>query len=112
MILPIKKRVDGELLRQRKQTPINKYTARENKNRVDYDYKVGDKVMLLNHTAYKYETRYKVPFVITKCFTDGSAMLQYGSIQITYIIGHIKPYKSDTKVEYFNPKKMDAAVNI
>ena len=50
--------------------------------------------------------------MITNTFTDGTVMLQYGSIQITYIIGRIKPYKSDTKVEYFNPKKMDDAINI
>ena len=26
------------------------------KHIVDYDYKVGDKVILINHTKYKYET--------------------------------------------------------
>ena len=39
-------------------------------------------------------------------------MLQYGAIQITYNIPRIKPYRSDTKVEDFNPKNMDNAVNI
>ena len=34
-------------------------------------------------------------------------MLQCGSIQITYNICRIKSYKSDTKVEYFNPKNME-----
>ena len=34
-------------------------------DRVDYDYKVGDYVMLTNHTEYKYETPNKGPFVIT-----------------------------------------------
>ena len=51
MILPIKNRVDWELIRQRKQTQINIYNARENKRRVDYDYKVGDDVMLIKHTS-------------------------------------------------------------
>ena len=54
MILPIKHRVDWELIRQRKQMQINRYNTQDNKHRVDYDYKVGDKVMLTNHTAYKY----------------------------------------------------------
>ena len=54
---------------------INRDNARENKNRVDYDYKVGDTVMLLNHTAYKYETPYKVPFVITQCFINGGVTI-------------------------------------
>ena len=75
MILLIKHRVDWELIRQRKQTQINKDNNRQNKNRVDYDYKVGDKVMLNSHTAYKYETLYKVLFVMKKCFTNDTVML-------------------------------------
>ena len=51
IILPIKHRVDWEFIHQKKQAKINKDNARENKHRVEYDYKVGDKVMLTNHTA-------------------------------------------------------------
>ena len=51
MILPIKHRVDWELIRQRKKTKINKDNTCENKHRVDYDYKVRDKFMLTNHTS-------------------------------------------------------------
>ena len=40
MIIPIKHRVDWELIRQQKQTQINRDNAHENKHRVDYDYKV------------------------------------------------------------------------
>ena len=46
MILPIKHRVDWELVRQQNKTQINRDNTRENKHRVDYYYKVGDKVML------------------------------------------------------------------
>ena len=58
--------------------------------------------MLTNHTVYKYETPYKGPFVVTQCFTNGMVTLQYGVTQIQYNIHRIKPYKLDTKVEYFN----------
>ena len=51
MILPIKHRVDWELLHQQKQTQINRDNTWENKHRVDCGYKVGDKVMLINHTT-------------------------------------------------------------
>ena len=54
MIIPIKHAVDWELTFQRKQMQINKYNIRENIHRVDHDYNFGDKVMLTNHTAYKY----------------------------------------------------------
>ena len=37
--------------------------------------KVGDNVMLTNHTEYKYETPYRGPFVITQCFTNGMVNL-------------------------------------
>ena len=56
MIIPIKHRVHWELIRQKKQTQINRDNASKNIHRVDYDYKVGDKVILTDHTAYKYET--------------------------------------------------------
>ena len=39
MIIPIKNRVDWELIRQRRQTKTNKDNIRENNNRVDHDYK-------------------------------------------------------------------------
>ena len=48
-ILPIKHRVDWELIRQQKQTQINRDNTRENKHRVDYDYKGGDNVMITKH---------------------------------------------------------------
>ena len=104
--------MDWELIRQKKQTQINKDNTRENKHRVDYDYKVGDKVMLTNHNVYKYETPYKGLFVITQRFTNGTVNLQYGATQIMYNIRRIKPYKSYTKVEDFISINMSDEVNI
>ena len=40
MILLIQHRVDWELIRQQKQTQINRDNARKNKHSVDYNYKV------------------------------------------------------------------------
>ena len=60
--------------------------------------------MLTNYTAYKYETPYKVPFVITQCFTNGTITLQCGATQVKYNMRRIKPYKLDTKVEYYSSK--------
>ena len=51
MIILIKYRVDWELICQIKQTQINRDNIRKNKHRADFDYKVGDKVMITNHTA-------------------------------------------------------------
>ena len=82
MTIPIKHRVDWELIRQKKKTQVNRDNTRENKHRVEYDYKVGDKFMLTNHTTYKYETPYKGPFLITQYFTNGTVNLQCGPTKI------------------------------
>ena len=50
--------------------------------------------------------------MITQCLTNGTLNLKYGAIEISYNIRHIKQYKSDTKVEYFNSINLDDAVNI
>ena len=68
--------------------------------------------MLTNHTAYKYETPYKGPFVITPCFTNGTVMLQYGLTKIGHNIRRIEAYKSVTKVEYFISKNISDDVSI
>ena len=83
--------MDWELIFQQKQTQITRDKTRENIHRVDYDYIVGDKVIITNHTVYKYGTPYNGPFVITQCFTNGTVNLQYGTTKITYNILHIKP---------------------
>ena len=51
MIILIKHRVNWELIRQQKQAQSNRENTRKNKQRVEYDYKVGDKVMLTNNNA-------------------------------------------------------------
>ena len=99
MILRIKYTVDWDLIRQKKQTQTNKDNIRKNRNRVDHDYNDGDKVMLTNHTEYKYETPFKGPFAITLCFTNGMVSLQYGATKNTYNIHRMNSYKSDTNVE-------------
>ena len=67
--------------------------------------------MLNNHAAYKYETTYKVIFVITLCFTNGLVSIQYGTTKSRYNIRWITPYKSDTNVEDMNPENMCDYVN-
>ena len=68
--------------------------------------------MLDNHTAYKYIIRYKGPFVITQCYTNGTVNLKCGALQIKYNIRRIKPYISDTNVEDISLKNMSDDVNI
>ena len=60
--------------------------------------------MINSHAAYKYETPYKGPFVITKCWTNVMVTLQCGAIKVRYNIHHIKTHTSDTNVEDINSK--------
>ena len=68
--------------------------------------------MVTNHTAYKYETPYKGPVVITQCFTNGRVNLRCGAVQMKYNIHRIKPYEYDTKVDDFSSKNMSDDVKI
>ena len=72
-------------MRQRKQTQINKYNIRENHKIVEYDYKVVYKVITYNNYAYKYETSYNRPLVLTRCFTNDMVTLQCGAIKLGII---------------------------
>ena len=112
VILLIKHRLGWELIRQRKHTQNNRDNARENKHRVDYAYKSEIKSCSSTTLHTRYETPYKGPFLIKQFFANGTVLLQCGAIKSTCNIRYIKPYKSDNKVEDFNPKNMDDAVNI
>ena len=112
IIILIKHTVDWELIRQQNQTQIDKDNIREIRSRVDHDYNFLDEVMLNDHAAYKHETPYKGPFVIKKCWTNGTVNIQYSAIKIRHNIRQIKPYKSNTKVGDINPKNMCDDVNI
>ena len=112
MIPLIKHTVDWELIHQKKQIQINKDNIYKNRHIIDHEYKVGDNVMLINLSAYKYGTPYKGPFVITQCFTNVTINLQCVAVNNWYNIHRIKPYKSDTKVECFSSKNMSYDVNI
>ena len=51
MILPIKNKMEWELICQKKQTQINKNNIRENIKWGDHDYKFRDKFILTDNTA-------------------------------------------------------------
>ena len=94
--------MDWELIRQRKRTQINNDNIRENSNRVDHDYIIRDKFMLINNSSYEYETPYKGTFVIMQCLNNGTVKLQCGATKIRYSIHCINPYTYDTNIEDIN----------
>ena len=88
---------------------MNKYMFHEHSKRADHGYqvedkyfKVSDRSILVNNTAFKYEIPYNGPFEITQCWTNGTVALQCGATKIRYNICHIKSHTSDTNVEDIN----------
>ena len=58
---------------------MNKYNTHKNKEILEYNYNVGEKVMRNNKSAYKYETPYNGSFDITQCWSNGTVILQMGA---------------------------------
>ena len=49
---------------------INRDNTRENKNRVEYDYKVGDKFMLTKHRVITNGAVYEVSYLYAVCLVS------------------------------------------
>ena len=75
MILPIKRVEDWRYIRQRKQMKIYKDSICENTTRIDNDYRVGDKVMTITKSEYKYKTPFKVRYGIFHTWTNRNTTL-------------------------------------
>ena len=54
---------------------IEKFVINEKFNRIDYDYRVGDKVMIVKK-KFKYETPLKVPYEKFQTWKNGTVTLQ------------------------------------
>ena len=63
--------------------------------------------MIDNYPEYKYENPYKVPFVIKRCWTNGTVTLQCHAIKIRYNTRHTNPYTYDRNVKDINPETND-----
>ena len=64
-----------------RQSQTDRNTTRENKSRVDWDYKVGEKVLIRKDGILrKGETKYhKEPWTITTVHTNGTIRIQCGN---------------------------------
>ena len=95
MILPINHVADWRYICQCKQTQINKYSIRENTTRIDYDYRVGDQVIMDKKFAFKYETPFKGPYENFQTCTNGSVTSRMGAVTSVVNILHVKPCENN-----------------
>jgi transposase InsO family protein len=95
-ILNIKFQADWNIIKQRKQKMIDLNNQRENSKRLEYEYKVNDKVLLdvKDITKAKYaKNPYKGPYHVLQVNDNGTVLLDMGHLIDTVNIRNIKPYK-------------------
>ena len=82
---------------EHRQLLTDRSTERENKRRIDYDYKVGDKVLVIKDGILrKSESKYgKEPWTITTVHTNGTIRVQCGTKAERINIRRVTPYTED-----------------
>jgi Integrase core domain. len=94
MIFNIKTMVNWDLVRKCKQSQVDFDNARrENKCRIAYNYKVGQKVYLINtDIKRKCQAPHEGPYEITDVFTNGTVHIQKGISNERVNIRRITPH--------------------
>ena len=78
---------------KRRQQQVDKSCELKNKLRVDFDYRVGQKVLLFKDGILrKAEDPYEGPFVITDVYTNGTVRIQRGTLNERLNIRRLHPY--------------------
>ena len=72
---------DWRIIGQRRQLLVAQNNARENLKRIDFDYTVGNKVLLKKDGILcKAEDRNTDPYIITQVHTNGTVRIQRGNV--------------------------------
>ena len=99
-ILNIGFQADWEYIKDRRTKVILQNNRKENAKRLPYTYRVGDKVMILQHQHRKYgQPRYAGPYDIDRVNENGTVRLKQntangGAVYSTWNIRNIHPYKA------------------
>ena len=94
MILPINHIENWRHICQRKQSQIEKDVTCKNSTRINFNFNIGDKVIVGEKKAYKYETSFKGPYEIVQTWTNGTVTILTGAVTVQLNIIRIKPYNS------------------
>ena len=78
---------------QKKQAQISYDNNHNNTSRLDYDYQVSDKIILINKADFKYKISYKGPYEIIQMCTNDIFTLQMGTTMDNMNTHKISPYK-------------------
>ena len=76
MMIDVPLLADLDAIRGRKQQLIDANLIRENKKRIDYNYKVGDRVWIKHYDPTKMDSRLHGPYHITRIYVNGTVDVQ------------------------------------
>jgi hypothetical protein len=88
---------DWQKIGEHRQQLTDLNNAYENEGRIDYDYKVGQKVLLRKEDILRNaESRWhKKPWLITSVHTNGTIMVKRGNKIDRLNIWRVKPFEED-----------------
>ena len=95
MLFDIDFTADWHKIYDRKQQIINKNNLRENKNRIDFDYQIGDKVTKKNDYLKinkKADLANKGPYRVVEVFNNGTVTIRRNNVEEIINIRRIDPY--------------------
>ena len=95
MLFDIPHLADWKVVGERRQHLVSQNNARENKQRVDFDWAVGDRALLAKDgTLRKAKDKYTGPFVVTSVHTNGTVRIQCDNVNEQLNIRRLRPYFS------------------
>ena len=102
MVHPIQHVVEWDLIRTNKQHMIDTANLNENKSRVDWDYKEGDKVLTFdNDISRKLDSPTKGPYEIKQVHCNGTLTIQKDAVSDRINIRRCKPFfESNSLITY------------
>jgi hypothetical protein len=88
---------DWRKIGERRQSLTDHGNQHKNAKCIDYDYKVGDKVLVINKSIlHKAESAYgKEPWTITTVHTNGTIRIQCGTKTEQLSIQRVEPFADD-----------------
>jgi hypothetical protein len=91
---------DWKKIGEHRQLLTDRNTACENKRRIDYDYQVGQKVLIRNDgILHKAEFRYlREPWLITSVHTNGTIRVQCGNKSERMNIQRVTPFDDGANI--------------
>ena len=93
MVIPMQYVAEWDIIHKRKQLKIDAANTRENKKRVEWDYKISYLVLISdNDIRRKLDCPTNGPFNIIQCFTNGTVRIQYGAASERINIRRCTPY--------------------